>query len=262
MKALVIEGVPSTLSEYEPWLEDDYERQVGRAAAVAFPDHIYRPWKPLVHTRAGLGVRPDAIMVARDLSSWYVVEIELSWHAFSHISEQLELLGDGVYDRTLLPATRPALADLDEPAIRALMERRPAFLCIVNAFTEAIQGICRSSPFDLVVAEPYRSERGHYATAFTQLPASLRRRQEAATTFVLKRGLVLGDREFAALPTNFPTWPGPLDVVLPGGGETRTQIVGDYLLLPTNLGLPDRPLAVRIVDPDTHLVRLEILDER
>jgi len=259
LRSLVVERIPRSLRVFEPWIEDDYEKQVVRSASVAFPGYEYAVWKPLVRDRGGRAARPDGLMVSADGSSWFVVEVELSWHTADHIMQQLDILGDGVYDPSLSESIEATLPRLGDRGVRSLLEHKPGFLCIVNAFTEAIQAICRASPFDLVVAEPYRSEAGDYALALTQVPAILRGAGNIAGMFVLTRGRKLGDSEFAELPKGFPNWAGPIDLLLPDTTLTRTQIVGNYLLLHTALGLPGRSLGIRIVDPSKQILQLEIL---
>src|SRR5439155_23094463 len=153
---------------------------------------------------------------------WYVVEVELAWHDRTHITEQLEILGDGIYDRTLIDSLTQAIPQISAAAARTLLEVRPSFVCIVNEFTETIQAICRASPFELVVAEPYRAENGEYAFVITQAPGRLRTPALVAGTFVLRRGSNIGDSEFAMLPSGFPAWAGPVDLELPDQTIVRT----------------------------------------
>lgn len=228
------------------------------------PNYKAAGWKPLVKDWHGHGARPDIAIISNDLEDWYVVEIELASHSVSgHIAPQLETLGNGIYDRLLVPSLQRAFPDVGVDTLIRLTTRDPGLLCIVDQYTERISRACRATGFDLAVLEPYYGDIGGWALLVDRLPSEFSR-LSAPTTYVLRRGDSLGDSVVMELPRSFPA--SFYKVRLPAvSGSLESRFVqvqhfdrGPGLVLSLTI-VPEHVRAtVRVIDPATNLAELII----
>ena len=156
MRPFLVESPPRIFRPQVPDTEKDFENQVLRVASEIMPGFTAASWKPIIRDRHGHGARPDLAMIARDLESWYVIEVELAAHSVPrHIAPQLETLGNGVYDSSLLPSLQKAFPSESTEALTRMVRREPGLLCIADQYTDRIWRTCRDTGFELVVLEPY-----------------------------------------------------------------------------------------------------------
>ncbi len=204
MRPFLTETPPRTFKPRTPGSEQQFEDQVLRAVSQIMPTYKAAGWKPLVKDWHGHGAKPDIAIISNDLEDWHVVEVELASHSVSgHIAPQLETLGNGIYDRLLVPSLQRAFPDVSVDTLTRLTNREPGLLCIVDQYTEPISRTCRASGFDLAVLEPYYGDIGGWAMLVDRLPSEFAR-LSAPTTYVLRRGERLGDSVVMELPRSFP----------------------------------------------------------
>ena len=253
---------------FEPWMpasEDEFEKQILRIASVLMPNYLIANWKPLIRDRHGHGARPDLAMISSDLESWYVIEVELARHSVSgHIAPQLETLGNGVYDSSILPSLRKAFPSHNSDRLTRMVRREPGLLCIVDQYTDRISRACRDAGFELVVLEPYSGIEGGWGVLAEKLPIELAR-ERAPRTYALSRAERLGDSIVMVLPRDFPASFYKILVPMELGGEERFLQVqrfqeGPCVIIPISL-IPEQAFArVEVIDPSQQNARLIIED--
>ena len=204
MRPFLVENPPRLFEPRSPTLEIEFEQQVLRVARELMPGYMVASWKPLIRDWHDHGAKPDLAMISRDLESWYVIEVELATHSVSgHIAPQLETLGNGVYDGSLVASLRKSFPSEDIESLTRIVRREPGLLCIVDQYTDRIWRACRDTGFELVVLEPYFGALGGWAVLVDRLPSELSR-EIAPTTYSLGRGDRLGDSIVMTLPRDFP----------------------------------------------------------
>ncbi len=262
MTKIFVESPLRVLSRFEPANEGDFESQVLRCAKPLFPDYVAGPWKPRVRDVYGHAAHPDAVLVAPELSLWYVVEVELVSHSVSrHVRPQLETLGRGIYDSTLVPSLRRAVPEVPEEVLEDLIYKEPGLLCIADGFSESLRSACLDNGFELCVLEPHRDDLGGWALNASHL-ASPMRSLVSINRYQLRRGRVTGDREFLELPSHFPIVTGTVSVVDVEDEVHECRIYRSdsvtYLLMPSNLAGQGRSLSLLIIDRSQRKFRLEV----
>ena len=265
MRPFLVESPPRMFEPRRPATESQFEEQVLRVAGELMPSYRAASWKPLIRDWHGHGAKPDLAMVSNDLESWYVIEVELASHSISgHIAPQLETLGNGVYDGSLLPDLQKSFPTADTESLARLVRREPGLLCVVDEYTERIWRACRDTGFELIVFEPYYGALGGWAVFVERLPSELSRVM-APTTYSLSRGDQLGDSVAMMLPRAFPA--SYYKVLLPAGSEDSDRFVhvrrfesGPGVILPLSLIGEHNKARVEVIDPSKNLVQVVVSD--
>lgn len=264
MTKIIVESPLRVLSRFDPATEQDFERQVLRCAEPLFPGYTSGPWKPRIRDPYGRGAQPDIVLVSPELSTWYVVEVELVSHPVTaHVRPQLETLGQGIYDSALLPSLREAIPGVPESILKDLVYKEPGLLCIADGYSERLKSACSDNGFELCVLEPHRGDSGGWALSATHL-ASPMRSPISVNKYQLRRGKVVGDKEFLGLPGHFPVLAGPVYVLDEGSDDAHECQVhrsdsGIYLLLPVSMAPQNRPLSLSMIDRGQRKLRLEVM---
>lgn len=262
MSMIIIESPFRTLSRFDHALEQDFENQVLRCAGAAFPDYVAGPWKPLIRDGFGKGAHPDAVLISAEMSTWYVVEIELVSHPVtSHVRPQLETLSQGIYDSTLVPSLARAVPSVPAGVLEGLVYREPGLLCVADGYSEGLKGACSDTGFEFAVLEPFHGSTGVWAMHAAHLATPMRP-SVSASTFQLRRGPVRGDKEFLELPRHFPIMAGAVSIVDAHSNvhECRVHNSGrsSHLLLPVAMVPSGRPLGLSMIDRRQRRLRLEV----
>ena len=266
MRPFLVESPPRIFEPRVPDTESDFEAQVLRVVSEIMPGFTVASWKPLIRDWHGHGAKPDLAMIARDLESWYVIEVELASHSIpGHIAPQLETLGNGVYDSSLLPSLQRAFPSESAEALTRMVHRKPGLLCIADQYTERIWRTCRDTGFELVVLEPYFGALGEWAVLVEKIPSELTS-VITSGAYSLRRAARLGDSIVLMLPRDFPASFYKIRVPLaPGSDEYRFVQVqrfedGPGIIVPLAL-VPERATArVEVADPSRQIVQL-VLDD-
>ena len=262
MRPFLVESPPRIFEPSTPAVESQFEEQVLRVTSELMPNYAVASWKPLIRDWHGHGAKPDLAMISRDLESWYVVEVELSSHSVSgHIAPQLETLGNGVYDSSLLPSLQKSFPSEDVASLAQMIRRDPGLLCIVDQYTDRIWRTCRDTGFELVVLEPYFGLLGGWAVLVERLPIELSR-ATAPTTYSLSRGDRLGDSVVMMLPRAFPASYYKIRLPpVPDDKQDRFVHVrrfesGPGVILPLEMVSEQVTARVEVIDPSRNLVQL------
>ena len=262
MRPFLVENHSMKFEPREPNSEKEFEEQILRVADVLMPNFEIASWKPLIRDRHGRGAKPDLAMVSHDLENWYVIEVELASHSIrGHIAPQLETLGNGVYDSSLVRSLSNSFPSKDVEALTRMVHREPGLLCIVNEYTDRIGRTCRDTGFEMVVLEPYFGVAGGYAVLVEKLPNELSR-EIAPSSYSLRRSNQIGDSVVLMLPRNFPASFYKIRASgEPSADEYQIHKFDDGfgVILPMTL-VPDYVTAkVEIIDPSKKVAQL-VLD--
>ena len=265
MRPFLIENPIRVFKPREPNSEREFEEQVIRVAGELMPNFETASWKPLIRDWHGHGARPDLAMVSHDLESWYVIEVELASHSIrGHIAPQLETLGNGVYDSSLVRSLRRSFPSKDANGLSRMVERDPGLLCIANEYTDRIWKTCRDAGFELAVLEPYVGVMGGSGVLVERLPSELSR-EIAPSTYVLRRSHGLGNSIVLTLPRDFPASFYKIRVSdEPDADEYAVQRFSDGLgvVLPLAL-VPEHVTArIEIVGPSKRIAQLVLEEPR
>lgn len=240
--------------------EGEYERLVPRFVEQISRRWRWADWKPLLEGPGGR-VRPDVALLARDLSGWCVVEIELAQHPESHYRPQLQALEQAYYGTHLLPSLAYAFPGTPETELRRLLrDEPPTLLCIADDLTESLRVTCREFGFELAVGTPYRSQWGNYAVEWRRIPPCLVEYTASSVEYRLHLTEErLGGRRRATLPRDFPRirqfTMRAQDTLYP----MRVFVLGDSraTFLPVGVSpAAERLLLLRPIDPATALYEL------
>ena len=266
MRPFLVENPPRIFEPRLPALEAEFEAQVIRVAKQLMPGYMVASWKPLIRDWHDHGAKPDLAMVSRDLDSWYVVEVELASHSISgHIAPQLETLGNGVYDSSLLPHLQRSFPSEDIESLRRMVRREPGLLCIVDQYTDRIWRACRDTGFELVVLEPYFGALGGWAVLVDRLPSELSR-EIAPTTYSLSRGDRIGDSVVMTLPRDFPATYYKIRLPVEAGEDehrfVQVRRLGSGLAIVLQIAMvPEYTTArIDIIDPSQGIAQLIVED--
>ncbi len=117
------------------WYESQVQALMFENAVALFPSYECARLEPYFHTPAG-DVRPDLVLVRRDLSGWGLVEVELDTHSFtSHVLPQVNKLtwarGDVTLAANLLD-NLTVLAGATVETVETLLSRRPSVYILTH----------------------------------------------------------------------------------------------------------------------------------
>lgn len=191
---------------YRPRLQDEaaFEAQIGFLANRVFPDFIWCDFKCRVDSPEGV-MFPDGALVARDYSSWIVVEVELARHSWvDHIRPQLTKMLGGRYTskhrNILASCTRNAL---DPIRLEHLDIYNPDFLLIIDSVSPTVSDWCRSRHMLVLEATPFGSKSNDVLLCLRgDHPSSWR--QDGVTT-IAEAKLAPHDPTIVRLSYRFPT---------------------------------------------------------
>ena len=265
MRQFLVENPPRTFEPHTPTSEKEFELQVLRVSNQLLPSYTVASWKPLIRDWYGKGAKPDLAMLSRDLESWYVIEVELATHSVrGHIAPQLETLGNGVYDSSLVPSLKRSFPFETIESLTQLVRREPGLLCIVDQYTERISRTCRYTGFELAVLEPFAGSEGGWAVFVEQLPIELSK-TIAPGIYSLSRSERLGNSIVMLLPRDFPAsyykirLPTQSDDHEPQFVQVQRFNRGPSIILPFDLVSEHNIARVEVIDPSRGIAQL-ILD--
>jgi hypothetical protein len=188
--------------------EFEFQEIILQLSPRLFEGWTYAPWTQRIQHQLDPDRRadPDAVLVDLDAMEWFVVEVELASHPLSHIDQQLEVFRYGHYSEHMLPKLSEAIPTADQSDLRELLRSQPpATLCIVDKFDDEIARACRDLDCELLVAWPYRSDRGGPAAlAIERFPRALERDRDVGVWPLGIRDVPMGERVGAVLPATFP----------------------------------------------------------
>ena len=140
--------------------EEHFVSQVLTLAPLAYPGWNLVPFDPLVDC-VGSVRKPDLALIADDLSSWYVVEAELSSHPLlEHVVPQVRDLSRGNYStKSCLIQLARALPSIPSASLEALLkEVEPKMLVIAFGSAPDWRPTLRGIPAELHEMRVFRSD--------------------------------------------------------------------------------------------------------
>ena len=167
--------------------EMDFEAIFLRLAPRIFPSWDCASWKPLIHSYP-TGARPDLVMVSKDLSEWFVVEIEDTRHSVQrHIFPQLETLSRGNYGSYLAESLMQRFPEEEPGELQNILKIQPGVICVVNGFVDRIDEACRRLGVTHITCEPYINSLGDVAALTGPIPDELTRPHEPNVFYFKER---------------------------------------------------------------------------
>jgi hypothetical protein len=142
--------------------ESEYEQIVFDHAALIFPEFHCVYFKCQVESEYD-AAKADLALIHRKYIEWWVVEVELGCHSFTHVQRQVRTLSEAVYGEDVAEYLCSSAPDLDCSRIKGLMKgQQPRVVVIVNQEKPDWSG--RLERFDALVTvlEIFRSDRNSY----------------------------------------------------------------------------------------------------
>jgi hypothetical protein len=232
VRALIIET--STVYHPHDTNEAHLETHLRSIAPVLFPDYDWCVFRALVESEDG-SARPDAALVAKDYSEWWVVEVEKIEHStIYHVEPQLRKLSGGIYAARHRATLLNENSRLEAAGVARLPIAQPRFLLIVDHATPVIHTIAAQHSFEVLQATPFKSQSNHYAMACSGVVPKLVSPRARALAFV------------STVPD---TRQSPYVTILRYDSEARVEYEGAFEI--TVAGLPT---GARNDTPGQHLI--------
>ncbi len=115
--------------------EEQFEAIVQAELDRTLPEFFVIPFKKDIESPSGRRNCPDLAIIAKDLSCWFLIEVELSHHSLkNHVLPQVETFIEGEYTREHAAYIRTKIPELCEHALfRLLRYKRPVVLVVADS---------------------------------------------------------------------------------------------------------------------------------
>ena len=162
---------PGTFMQMPMDTEDQFERLILKYGEELFPHGRLIDWKRKAKTRANKGTLPDLVLFSQDLSSWWIVEVEITkneTYVEEHIATQLYKQSGAdwkaISDKLIEPLRSLGYSKKD---CNQLTSSYPKYLLITDSYSELVHEVARVHNFSLFVAKPLINEQSKYALHVT-----------------------------------------------------------------------------------------------
>lgn len=122
--------------------EEDLERAVLLNLEALFPDFHALTYKRKLKSRISSTTNaPDLALIAKDYSSWYIIEVELADHNVNHVVQQISTFYNASYgqeDVQYFIKKRPKLF-IEKKLDNLIASNAPKLMVIANEFNQTIQ---------------------------------------------------------------------------------------------------------------------------
>jgi len=117
--------------------EGKFERIITLQAPDLYPDYYVVPFKKRVVSPYGTSA-PDLVFIAKDYQDWYIVEVEMAYHDYSHVETQIRNLANAQYNSVdVINYLCQKCSHLDATKVSSLIQREPVkVLLILNEINE------------------------------------------------------------------------------------------------------------------------------
>lgn len=139
--------------------EVDFEQLILTEAAHLYPAfHLVR-FKKQVRSEDGVAIA-DLALIDKDYRSWWVVEVELGAHSFSHVDSQVAILANASYGADEAEYLASRNTHLDRGLVRQMMMGfPPSVLVLVNEAKPEWTRSLRRWDASVGIVEVFRSQR-------------------------------------------------------------------------------------------------------
>lgn len=86
------------LNAIASYYETEFERTIRQQVGAVFPDYYTSSFKLEIYTEQKEARKPDLAMVHKEYRDWWIVEVELGGHPFTHVFEQVSVFSQGIYN--------------------------------------------------------------------------------------------------------------------------------------------------------------------
>jgi hypothetical protein len=207
MSKFIFGNPPETFLPLKNYREDEYLSWLIRFSTHLFPEWQMAEWDKLVEGPSGK-TKLDAVLIRKDYTDWFVVEVELASHPRDHFETQFRAQRDATYCLgPIINSIVERCPDLDPQAIRDMIKRtpRPALLCIANQYTQILEEACRSFGYELSVISPWKNTKNKLALQVSRMPTALEASSmKASTKYNLQFIKNFGNQSVYSLPRTAP----------------------------------------------------------
>jgi hypothetical protein len=133
-KIVHVDGVAFEQVNPASFYEAEIERYLLRHAPALFPDYHVLPFKLLVTSVSDdqQGAKPDLVFVAKDLSEWWLVEVEMSDHSLlDHVVPQIETMYNANYGSREAKYIVSKLEIINLESLTQLLNGKPPHLLVI-----------------------------------------------------------------------------------------------------------------------------------
>jgi hypothetical protein len=131
MPRLLLNGAWFEAVQPDAIYESDFEALLMSQAAELYPDFHLVKFKYLVETEYGSG-RPDLALIARDYTSWWIVEVELGSHDLrNHVERQVTIFSNGRYGPETADYIAERNSNLSATSLHDMMRGAPPRVLVV-----------------------------------------------------------------------------------------------------------------------------------
>tara|TARA_B100001250_G_scaffold362119_1_gene340601 strand:- start:5068 stop:5928 length:861 start_codon:yes stop_codon:yes gene_type:complete len=171
MKRFVVKKYTGTFTQTPIGTEDQFERLILKYGRELFPHGHLINWKRKAKTRTNKGTLPDLVLFSQDLSSWWIVEVEITKndsYVEGHIATQLYKQSGAdwkaISDKLIQPLE---ILGYSKKECNQLTSSDPKYLLITDSYSELVHEVARVHNFSLFVADPLINEQSKYALQVT-----------------------------------------------------------------------------------------------
>lgn len=127
------------LNAIASYYETEFERTIKQQVIAVFPDYYTSSFKLEIYADQKEAKKPDLAMVHREYRDWWIVEVELGGHDFTHVFEQVSVFTQGIYNSIRIAEYIKAKnieennVELDLEKLKTIIrEQQPKVLVIVD----------------------------------------------------------------------------------------------------------------------------------
>lgn len=143
--------------------EDTVQHIVLRNIESLFPGYVAKIMDPYFKTAAG-DVKPDLVMVKRDLSDWGLIEVETDTHSFSaHVLPQMAKLSYARADENVAAKILGEFDNLfDSDKLVDLLGKKPIVYLITHGKTDPYEKLLEELNIEVIDIEIHTCPPGDY----------------------------------------------------------------------------------------------------
>lgn len=239
-------------------LEAEFEGIIKRFSDQLFPDWYYFDWKLLLESTPR-GTRFDSLLIKKDFSSWWAVEVELCKHPVEHFEDQFEKQSNAIFDSGKIIDSLKA-EQLDEEKLRNMLLRvNPGRLCIADDSNERLRESCRSHNFEFMAIAPLKSAKNDWAIQIITKPGWLKANTPSGNqVLTLQYIRKLDSMNTYQIPIEAPK--GNLYTLINGDKEFRCQVFEKTKTIWVSEEVSTQKKNLKIILTDPVNLRFEIID--
>lgn len=113
--------------------EKDLENTILSKIESVYPNYVGVPYAYKVTNPEGESSTPDFVLIKKDYSEWYVIEVEMSRHSWeNHVEKQVRVFSSGIYHKDEVAANlhkKDNSLDLDQ--LKTMIDKYPPKVMVI-----------------------------------------------------------------------------------------------------------------------------------